>query len=66
MSENCELLSKCGFFTNFKANSEAIKQGWVKMFCENKEKSEKCKRKEIRKQTGTPPADNMSPTGKML
>ncbi|OQC47101.1 MAG: hypothetical protein BWX58_01717 [Deltaproteobacteria bacterium ADurb.Bin026] len=66
MSEKCELLNTCGFFINFRGNTEVVKQGWIKMFCESKEKSEKCKRKEIRKQTGKPPVDNMTPTGKML
>ena len=66
MSEKCELLDKCGFFLNFKGNSETIKNNWIRMFCEDKKKSEKCKRKEIRTQTGKPPADNMAPTGKML
>jgi hypothetical protein len=66
MSEQCELLDKCGFFLNYKANSEVIKEGWIRMFCENKEKAEKCERKKIRKQTGKPPADNMTPTGRML
>lgn len=66
MQEKCELLEKCGFFQNFIGNSEVLKQGWVKMFCENKEKSEQCERKKERKKTGVPPADNMAPTGKML
>lgn len=66
MQEKCELLDKCGFFINFKGNTETIKNSWIRLFCESKEKSEKCKRKEIRKQTGKPPADNMAPTGKML
>ncbi len=66
MSEKCELLEKCGFFLNHKGNSEVVKNSWIRMLCENKEKSEKCKRKEIRKQTGKPPADNMAPTGKLL
>jgi len=66
MLEKCELLDKCGFFLNFKGNTEVIKQGWIKLYCENKEKSEKCVRKQIRKQTGKPPADNITPTGKML
>ena len=66
MSEKCELLNTCGFFINFRGNTEVVKQGWIKMFCESKDKSERCKRKEIRKQTGKPPVDNMTPTGKML
>ncbi len=66
MGEQCENLEKCGFFLNFKGNSEVVKKGWVRMFCESKEKSEHCERKKIKKQTGKPPADNMSPSGKML
>ena len=66
MSEQCELLEKCGFFLNFKGNSEVIKNNWISIFCGNKDKSEKCKRKEVRKQTGKPPADNMAPTGTLL
>lgn len=66
MSEKCELIDKCGFFLNFKGNSESVKNGWTTLFCENKEKSEKCERKKIRKATGKPPVDNMTPTGKMV
>lgn len=64
--QECEFLSKCGFFKNFQGNPEVIKQGWVRMYCENSEKSEKCQRKSYRKKTGSPPADNMSPTGKII
>ena len=66
MPEKCELLEKCGFFLNFKGNSETVKHGWTRMYCENKEKSETCKRKQIRKETGKPPADNLTPTGKYI
>jgi len=66
MPEECELLKRCGFFLNFQGNSEVVKQGWIRMFCEDIEKSEKCERKKVRKETGKPPADNMTPTGKML
>lgn len=66
MPKKCELLDKCGFFLNFIGDSEVLQQGWIKMYCEDKEKSEKCERKKIREKTGAPPADNMVPTGKML
>jgi hypothetical protein len=66
MEEKCELLEKCGFFINFKGNSEVIKQGWVRMFCESKMKSERCKRKQVRRETGNPPLDNMAPTGDII
>ena len=66
MSEKCELLDNCGFFNNYKGNSEVVKNGWIRMFCESKEKSINCARKKIRMETGRPPADNMAPTGKFL
>ena len=66
MSEYCENLEKCGFFKNFKGNTEVIKNSWIRMFCQDIQRSLNCKRKEIKKQTGNPPADNMAPTGKLL
>jgi len=66
MSEKCELLDKCGFFLNYKGNTEVVKRGWISMFCETREQSEQCARKKMRKLTGTPPVDNMTPTGKLL
>ena len=66
MSEKCPLLEKCGFFKTFAGNSEVIQKGWVSLYCENLEKSEKCERKKIRQQTGKPPADNMAPNGQIL
>ena len=66
MTEKCELLDKCGFFLNFKGNTEVTKQNWIQVFCESKEKSENCKRKQFRKENGHPPVDNMTPTGKLI
>ncbi|MBN1436725.1 MAG: hypothetical protein JW936_06600 [Sedimentisphaerales bacterium] len=66
MSDECEFLSKCGFFQNFSGNSETVKEGWIKIFCKDKDKSETCKRSQIRRETGIAPPDNMTPTGKLL
>ena len=66
MNQPCELLQKCGFFMNYQDDSEVVKQGWIRIYCESVEKSEKCQRKKIRNQTGKPPSDNLSPTGKYL
>lgn len=66
MSEPCEFLEKCGLFLNHQGNTEVIKQGWIHLYCEDQEKSEKCERKTVRKETGKPPIDNMSPTGDLL
>ncbi len=64
--QECELLQSCGFFKNYLKSNEELIQLWIKLYCRNKEKSEQCKRKQYRKQHGTPPPDNMSPTGTML
>jgi hypothetical protein len=66
MSEKCEMLESCGFFANYKGNTETIKEGWIKMFCHDRARSEFCERKKHRKRTGEPPADNMSPSGRFL
>ena len=66
MSEPCENLENCGFFKNYKGNTDAIIKSWIRMYCESKEKSESCERKKIKDKTGSPPPDNMTPTGKML
>ncbi len=66
MSAPCEFLDKCGFFLNYMGNTEVIKQGWIRMYCENQEKSKQCERRKVREHTGRPPADNMCPTGKAL
>lgn len=64
--EQCENINKCGFFLNYKNNSEVVKQSWVKLFCENRVKSENCERKKIMKRTGKAAIDNMTPTGKII
>jgi hypothetical protein len=66
MSAECENLAKCPFFDQFQNNSEVVKNGWVRMYCQSQEKSEQCVRKQHRRRTGTPPPPNMTPTGKML
>lgn len=63
---NCQFLSTCGFFNNFQGNTEVVKQGWVSIYCKDEEKSNKCVRKAYRQEHGTPPVNNMSPTGKMI
>jgi hypothetical protein len=66
MSEKCERVEKCGFFSNYEGNSQVMKAGWIKMFCTNFKNSAECKRKAVFLKTGHPPPDNMAPTGKML
>lgn len=62
----CELIETCGFFLNFRSHTEVVKQLTIDLYCNDLELSELCERKKIRKQTGEPPPDNMSPTGNLL
>lgn len=64
--EYCEDLDICGFFIRFKGNADIVKQGWIELYCENWGESEKCVRKQIKRGTGRPPADNMAPTGDLI
>jgi hypothetical protein len=66
MTQECELLQKCGFLADYRGNTEVIKAGWIQMYCSSLEKSETCERKKVRKRTGAPPPNNMTPSGKML
>jgi hypothetical protein len=66
MKEECDFLGKCGFFLNYHGNTEVIRNKWIELFCQDKIKSEYCKRKIYRKEKGEAPPDNMSPTGKLL
>jgi len=66
MEEPCELLESCGFFISFMGNAEVLDKGWARMFCQSKEKSENCARNKIYRKTGSPPADNMAPTGDVI
>jgi hypothetical protein len=66
MSDQCELFEVCRFMLSFEKDPEVIREGWIHIFCENKEKSEECQRKKILKETGKPPVYNMTPTGKLL
>jgi len=62
----CEHLKTCGFFLKFSGNTEVVKSGWVKMYCDSKEKSLNCARKKIREKTGVAPEPAMAPSGKIL
>jgi len=66
MLQRCEYLDQCGFFLNFSNNMEVIKESWVQLYCLDREVSELCERKKIRHKTGSPPANNMAPTGKLM
>lgn len=66
MSDKCDLLDKCGFFMNYTSHLEVLKKKWIALYCENSVNSEFCERKKYRNTHGTPPGDNMAPTGTLL
>lgn len=66
MLEGCCFLEGCGFFTRYKDAPDVVTQGWIRMYCGDGNNSERCKRKEYRKQHDAPPPANMTPTGKVL
>lgn len=65
-SEKCERLDICGFFQEYKGNSEVVKEAWIISFCNNFENSSLCKRKQYFDEHGVAPVSNMSPTGRLL
>jgi len=64
--DKCEFLQICGFFRHYRADAGVRAATWVRMYCENVDKSKTCERKQVLAQTGSPPPDNMAPTGQML
>jgi hypothetical protein len=63
---NCEFYDTCGFFHGHRDSGEHLNKGWSSMFCDDLEMSQNCKRKKIMLETGKPPIDNMTPTGKFV
>ena len=61
----CELLEQCGFFLKYRGTLNLACRGFIQTFCEG-ERMDECKRKEYRLKHGTPPDDDMMPTGQMI
>ena len=62
MEKECELLVKCGFFKKYESTKDLVCKGFISMYCKGP-KMDECKRLEYRKTHGTPPSDDMMPTG---
>ncbi|MEW6291585.1 MAG: hypothetical protein AB1545_17245 [Thermodesulfobacteriota bacterium] len=65
MNKECELISKCGFFRKYQLTKELACRGFILTFCKGSRMNQ-CKRKEYRQKHGSPPSDDMMPTGQML
>jgi len=62
---DCELLGTCGFFQKYSNSLDMACRGFIKTFCKGGE-MEKCARKLYRAEHGTPPEDDMMPSGQMM
>ncbi|MBN1555798.1 MAG: hypothetical protein JXA11_13725 [Phycisphaerae bacterium] len=65
MAQECELLGSCGFFKKFGSTKELACKGFISQYCKGPMQGQ-CKRKEYRRKNGTPPADNMMPSGAIM
>ncbi|MBN1942714.1 MAG: hypothetical protein JW849_05400 [Phycisphaerae bacterium] len=65
MAQDCELLSKCGFFKKYGASKELACKGFVQQYCKGPKQND-CERKKYRLQNGKPPADDMMPSGQTM
>lgn len=65
MTQECELLNKCGFFKKYQNSRELACKGFILQYCKGPKMSE-CKRMEYRTKNGVPPADDMMPNGQMI
>jgi hypothetical protein len=58
----CEYLQSCGFFKKYCISHNDVCQGLIYKYCKG-DQLKNCKRLEYRKNYGTPPSDNMMPSG---
>jgi hypothetical protein len=59
----CDRLETCGFFKKYQDSHAGACETLIETFCMNLEKSEECARKKIFNETGSPPDDDLMPTG---
>jgi hypothetical protein len=65
MNQECELLTKCGFFKKYQTAKDLACKGFIQRYCKGPNMNE-CKRMQYRKENGTPPSDDMMPNGQMI
>lgn len=61
----CELLNTCGFFRKYQNSLDLACRGFIKSYCTGP-KLDDCERKRYRKEHGTPPEDDMMPSGQIM
>jgi hypothetical protein len=65
MNQECELLVKCGFFKKYQAVKDLACKGFILQYCKGPKMND-CKRMEYRRINGTPPSDDIMPSGQMI
>jgi len=65
MNQECELLAKCGFFKKYQTTKDMACKGFIRQYCHGPDMNV-CIRKKYRQEHGTPPSDDMMPTGQMI
>ena len=65
MTEECELLETCGFFKKYGLTKDLACRGFIRMYCRGPRMGE-CLRKQFRLEHGTPPPDDMMPSGRAI
>ncbi|HLA83652.1 MAG TPA: hypothetical protein VJL29_02575 [Thermoguttaceae bacterium] len=65
MTEECELLRKCGFLQKYQAVKDLACRGFIRLYCRGPRMNE-CKRKQYRAEYGVPPSDDMMPSGQPI
>lgn len=61
----CELLETCGFFRKYADSLDLACRGFIKSYCKG-EKMDSCSRKLHRTAHGTPPENDMMPSGQIM
>ena len=62
MTQECEKLKTCGFFSKYGEIKDLACRGFVNQYCKG-DKMDQCKRKEYSRKHGESPSDDMMPTG---
>ena len=65
MAQECELLTKCGFFKKYQKIKDLACKGFISQYCKGP-KMDECKRKEYLAKNGQQPSDDMMPSGRMI
>ena len=65
MARECELFEKCGFLKKHYATKELACKGFILQYCRGP-KLDQCKRKAYLQEHGTPPSDDMLPSGQTV